>query len=156
MRKRAYFASRMIDGWPRPQAIEGFFLGPPDKRWFSYTLDDTAGFNADGVDGTEHLESREGNNIRLALVAHPDLGVLLNWSKWDGSKQQRQTYHSKGDLSRLREFVSTRQNDPTPVGLFVPYETAWKAVKQFLETDGALPDSIEWLADRDLPPDAFP
>jgi hypothetical protein len=43
-----------------------------------------------------------------------------------------------------------------PVGLFIPFRTAWKAVREFIETDGELPKSIEWVADRDIPPEAFP
>jgi hypothetical protein len=42
-----------------------------------------------------------------------------------------------------------------PVGLFISFEQAWRAVKEFLETDGALPKSIAWIANQDLPPDTF-
>jgi hypothetical protein len=31
-----------------------------------------------------------------------------------------------------------------------------KAVKEFLETDGELPKSIEWVANADLPRNTFP
>jgi hypothetical protein len=154
MKKSAFFASRDIKGWPSPEEIEQYFLGPPGQRWFE-TGNDTAGFTADGIDGTEHLEPKQArSNVRLALSAHPTLGVLLDWSKWDG--EERQTYNSKGDLRRLREFVRNRHGDPLPVGLLVPYDVAWKAVREFLETDGQLPKSIEWIDDRDLPPDTFP
>jgi hypothetical protein len=40
--------------------------------------------------------------------------------------------------------------------LFVPFAIAWKAVKQFMETDGELPTSIEWVAASDLPRGTFP
>jgi len=43
-----------------------------------------------------------------------------------------------------------------PVGLYVPFEAAWHAVKEFIETDGALPKSIAWISDDDLPNDTFP
>ena len=33
---------------------------------------------------------------------------------------------------------------------------AWAAVKEFMERDGALPESIEWADDADVPEDAFP
>ena len=33
-----------------------------------------------------------------------------------------------------------------PIGLFIPFEKAWTAVKEFIETDGKLPRSIEWIA----------
>src|SRR5262245_7783455 len=99
MKQSADFASRSIKGWPRPEEIEHYFLGPPDKRWLSYTDDDTASFDAEGVDGTEHLERAQASNISLMLFAHRKLGVLLVWSKWDG--RQKHTYNSKGDLTRL-------------------------------------------------------
>jgi hypothetical protein len=155
MIKTAYFASRDIKGWPRPEEIEHYFLAPPGKHWFFETGNDTAGFTADGIDGTEHLEpKRTRSNVRLALSAHPTMGVMLDWSKWDG--KERQTYISKGDLRRLRELVLNLHDDPLPVGLLVPYAVAWKATKEFLETDGGLPNSIEWIAARDLPRDTFP
>jgi hypothetical protein len=56
-------------------------------------------------------------------------------------------------LSHLREWVRNLDNDPLPVG---PFKSAWLAVKEFIETDGALPKSIEWVANRDLPPGTFP
>jgi hypothetical protein len=31
-----------------------------------------------------------------------------------------------------------------------------KAVKEFIETGGALPTSIEWIANSDLPENTFP
>jgi Immunity protein Imm1 len=77
-------------------------------------------------------------------VGHPDLGVLVIWSKWGGG--HKQDYTSKGDLTRLRELVRSLHETPLPVGLFIPYDLAWKAVKEFIETDGALPKSIEWIA----------
>jgi Immunity protein Imm1 len=75
------------------------------------------------------------------------------YSKWGGGLKQ--SYSSKGDLRRLREWVRGTHDTPLPVGLFIPFETAWKAVKEFIETDGRLPTSIEWIANRDLPPNTF-
>lgn len=72
------------------------------------------------------------------------------------SIQRKQTYNSKGDLRRLGEFVRSLHGTPLSVGLFVPFPVAWKAVKEFIETDGELPTSIEWIASRDLPPETFP
>ena len=44
-----------------------------------------------------------------------------------------------------------RRHSTTP-----PRRLAWKAVKEFLENEGALPKSIEWIANSDLPPNTFP
>jgi hypothetical protein len=43
-----------------------------------------------------------------------------------------------------------------PIGLFIPFDRAWLAVKEFIETDGALPKSIDWIADADIPDEVFP
>jgi len=105
--------------------------------------------------GTAHLPPNKGRtDISLDLSAHPSLGVLLTRTKLNN--RERQDYVSKGDLRRLRKVVHSRHGTPLPVGLFVPYEVAWKALKEFLETDGRLPTSIEWINDLDLPPDTFP
>jgi hypothetical protein len=58
-------------------------------------------------------------------------------------------------MSRLKEWVRNLHNDPLPVGLFIPFKRAWLAVKEFIETDGELPKSIEWIANKDLPAGTF-
>jgi len=88
------------------------------------------------------------------MWGNPELGVLLIYSKWGGGLKE--TYSSIGDLTRLREWVRSTHDTPLPVGLFIPFEEAWKAVKEFIETDGKLPKSIAWIANRDLPPNTFP
>jgi hypothetical protein len=155
MRKSTYFASRASDGWPQPKELERYFLAPPGQRWFFETGNDSAALWDEGIDGTENQEFGKGRiDVGLEMWGHPKLGVLLIWSKLGGGF--RQVYSSKGDLTRLHKWVHSTHDTPLPVGLFVPYETAWKAVKEFLETDGELPKSIEWIANRELPPNTFP
>jgi hypothetical protein len=43
-----------------------------------------------------------------------------------------------------------------PIGLFIPFESAWTAVREFIEANGALPTGIVWVGDGDLPRTAFP
>jgi hypothetical protein len=155
MRKSTYFASRPSDGWPSPRELERYFLAPAGERWFFETRNDSGGFSAEGVDGTEHLEANKGRiDIDLQMWGNPDLGVLLIYSKWGGG--HKQIYSSKRDPRRLREWVRSTHDTLLPIGLFVPFEVAWLAVKEFIETDGQLPKSIEWIANRDLPPGTFP
>jgi hypothetical protein len=90
------------------------------------------------------------------MIGNRDLGVYLIYDKWDGRIRQKYAYAPKGDLSRLGEFVESLHETPLSVGLFIPFPEAWKAVKEFMETDGELPTSIEWIAIRDLPPGTFP
>jgi immunity protein Imm1 of predicted polymorphic toxin system len=100
------------------------------------------------------MEPHEGRiDVDLDMWGHPHLGVLLIYSKWGGGLKEMRS--SKGDLVRLRERVRSKQGTLLPVGLFVPHGTAWEAVKEFMETDGELPTSIEWIANRDLPRGTF-
>jgi hypothetical protein len=155
MQKDAYFDTYWGAGWPSLEWLKPYFLNPPDKRWFFPGGNDGASLSALGVDGTEHFDRNKGRvDVHLEMWAHPKLGVLLIYSKWGG--RHKETYSSKGDLSRLREWVRTLHNDQRPVGLFIPFEKAWLAVKEFIETEGELPKSIEWIANRDLPPNTFP
>ena len=135
--------------------MERYFLAPPGRRWFFETENDSASLTAEGVDGTEHLEADKGRiNVDLDMWGNPEHGVLLIYSKWGGGLKQ--TYSSKGDFARLREQVRSMHDTVLPVGLFIPFDKAWTAVKEFIETDGKLPKSIEWIANRDLPPNTFP
>lgn len=155
MRKRGYFDTHWGRGWPDSKQLERYFLAPPGQRWTFETGNDGGSLSLEGVDGTEHLEEGKGRiDIHLVMSGHPVLGVLLMYNKWGGG--HKETYNSKGDLSRLREWVRSMHGTPLPVGLFIPYEKAWQAVKEFMETEGALPTSIEWIANRDLPPKTFP
>ena len=155
MRKRTYFDSRRRTGWPQPKELERYFLAPPGKEWFYAGGNDGARLSVEGLYGTEHLEANRGRvDCDLMMWGNRDLGVLLIYSKWGGGLQQ--TYSSRGDLTRLRELVRSLHDTPLPVGLFIPFATAWKAVKEFIETDGELPKSIEWIANRDLPANTFP
>ncbi len=155
MEKSTYFASRRRQGWPDPKELEPYFLAPPGQRWFFETENDGGALRAEGADGTEHLEANKGRiDIDLDMWGNPELGVLLIYSKWGGGLKE--TYSSIGDLTRLREWVRSTHDTPLPVGLFIPFEEAWKAVKEFIETDGKLPKSIAWIANRDLPPNTFP
>ena len=155
MKKRIYFDKFDGIGWPQLKQLERYFLSPPGQRWTFETGNDSWGLDLEGVDGTEHLEFGKGRiDIRLSMWGNADHGVLLIYEKVGGG--HREVYSSKGDLSRLREWVRSSHDTPLPVGLFIPFERAWKAVKEFIETDGQLPTSIEWVANLDLPPNTFP
>jgi Immunity protein Imm1 len=155
VKKRTYFATYWGAGWPTVTWLEPYFLTASGRSQFFEGGNDSWGFHAEGVDGTEHQEANKGRiDIHLEMWGNPDLGVLIIHSKRGGG--HKETYTSKGDMSRLGELVRGMHGTPLPVGLFIPFEIAWKAVKEFIETDGALPTSIEWIANRDLPENTFP
>jgi hypothetical protein len=156
MRKRVYFDVFHGPGWPAPSELEPYFLGPPGQRWtFFQSRNDCWGLSAEGINGTEHLPRHQGRiDLRLTMVGNTNYGVLLQHETTGG--ERRRDYYSRGDLRRLRKWVWTRHGSLMPIGLFIPFERAWLAVKEFLETDGALPQSIIWIDGDDLPADAFP
>jgi len=156
MRKRAYFDRLWGSGWPKPEQLEPYFLAEPGREWFYRDGNDSAGLSVEGLGGTAHLEANKGRiDADLAMWGNPRHGVLLIYSKWGGG--YKDTYTSKGDLTKLHHLVRSLHNTRLPIGLFIPFRAAWPAVKEFMETDGArLPTSIEWIANSDLPENTFP
>jgi hypothetical protein len=156
MRKRTSFERLERQGWPDPEALKPYFLGPPGQQWFHTGGNDTAALWAEGLHGTENQDRISGDRVDLDFYIYgiPGLGVLLIYHKHGGG--YREAYTSKGDMRRLKEWVRNLHNDPLPVGLFIPFKSAWLAVKEFIETDGALPKCIEWVANKDLPAGTFP
>jgi Immunity protein Imm1 len=154
MKKRTYFDKYDGPGWPSPSDLEPFFLAPPGKEWSYLGGNENWGLIAEGLYGTEDLEPyKDRVDLWLKMWGHPQHGVLLIYQKYGGGHSD--AFTSKGDLNRLREIVRMRQGDPMPIGLFIPFAEAWKAVKEFIETEGELPKSIEWVRNRDLPPNTF-
>lgn len=157
MKKDIYFDEFNGPGWPELRLLEPFFLAPKGNEWSYAGGNDSWGIDVEGLYGTEHLTPMTGRvDVHLYMMGNPQYGVCLIYDKWDGRIGRGFSYSSKGDLSRLREYVRTRHGTLLPVGLFIPFPTAWKAVKEFMETDGELPQGIEWIAGEDLPPDVFP
>jgi hypothetical protein len=157
MKKIAYFDPFPIHGWPDPKDLKQYFIPPPGGQWTYPHRTDNWVLSAEGLHGTEHLQPKTGRvDVHLHMVASPQHGVTFAYQKWDGREQRKVSYSSKGDLSRRLEFVRSLHGDLMSVGLFVPFRDAWRAVKEFIEKDGELPTSIEWVHARDLPEDTFP
>ena len=155
MRKYMYFASQRAWRWPAPEEIAPYFLAPKGQEWSYSGGNDSWGLRAEGLYETEALDFGKGRvDAELSMWGNGEHGVLLIYSKRGGG--YRETFSSKGDMTRLHEFVRTLHDDPMPVGLYIPFREAWKAVKEFIETEGELPKSIDWIANKDLPPNTFP
>ena len=156
MEKIIYFDNFPRRGWPAPNELEPFFLGPEGQEWSYRGGNDSWGLEVQGLFGTDHLAPIDRVNVSLSMFGNPDLGALLIYDKWDGRVRRHHMFSSRGDLSRIRQLVRSLQGTPLSAGLFVPFRVAWKAVKEFMETNGDLQTSIGWVANQDLPPQTFP
>src|SRR5262245_9052471 len=104
VRKRVYFDVFRGPGWPSPSQLESYFLAPPGQRWTFDTGNDNWSLAAEGVDGTEHLKAgKDRIDVDLEMWGHPELGVLLIYSKWGGGFKEN--HSSKGNLSLLQKWV---------------------------------------------------
>jgi hypothetical protein len=154
MKKSTYFDAYVGEGWPDPSLLAPYFLTDSGRRRAFDDDTDSWGLRIDGLQGTEHLPQFNGRvDLVLTIIGSIDHGVLLCHQKWGPNGIG---HYSKGNLLRLREYVETKHGDLQPVGLFIPFEEAWKAVKEFMEKDGVLPKSIPWIAVPDIPPGTFP
>jgi hypothetical protein len=153
-RKRSYFASFPFPDWPRTEDLESFFLAPAGRRWFNAGGNDSASLIVEGRGGTLDLPRGERFDTHLYMWGNPQHGVLLLHMTMGGGFGG--AFSSKGDLRRLGETVNTLHDDPMPIGLFIPFEAAWIAVREFIETGGGLSDSIAWVSNGDLPAGTFP
>ena len=91
--------------------------------------------------------------VDLSMTVCPGHGVTLDFARWHGRIRRLDRYCSIGDLNRLWRFTYSLQGDPYSLGLFIPFEEAFKAVKEFIESDGDLPTSIGWVSGEGLPPE---
>jgi len=65
------------------------------------------------------LDPNDGRiDVDLDMWGHPDLGVLLIHSKWGGGVKEMSS--SKGDLTRLREWVRSKHGTLLPAGFIHP------------------------------------
>jgi hypothetical protein len=155
MIKTTYFDTYSGQGWPEPEWLARYFLTSRGRRDFFASGNDNWGLAAEGVDGTHRLPARQGRaDVDLTIQGHPDLGVLLQWQRT--GRIPIETYYSRGDLTKLMQWVKDTNGYRHSVGLFIPFETAWLAIKEFMERDGALPSAIKWIRSGDIPKEVFP
>ena len=154
MKKITNFRDYEGPGWPDHKWLVPYFLTPAGRQRAFSIRNSHWCVTAEGVDGTEGLPFDKRIDIDLHIIGKPDLGALLLYDRV--SETDGHAYCSVGNLKMLRSLVEAKQGSRMPIGLFIPFEQALKAVMEFIRTDGALPKCIEWVAAADLPEDAFP
>jgi hypothetical protein len=151
--KTASFYTFGGEGWPDLVWLEPFFRSEVGRRQ-AFADRESYGLKLGGVDGTRYGRPSKGRiDIDLTIQGDLNHGILLWYSRSGGG--QREGKYSKGDPANWRRWVETPQGDHMSIALFIPFETAWLAVKEFIDREAALPRCIEWIADRDLPDYAF-
>lgn len=150
MRKSCSFHDFCGPGWPSPDELKKYFAAG-GKLWASRGYDNWA-LRAEGLYGTAILPRSDAVTVDLRMMGSPDHGVTLDFARWHGRIRRLDRYCSVGDLSRLWRFTVSLQGDPYSLGLFIPFEEAFTAVKEFIESDGELPTSIGWVSGKDFPP----
>ena len=137
-----------------PGSCSTIFLLRLEESGFQDGRNDSAILMEQAAYNTDDLPIGQGCvKISLQLWGKPNLGVLLVYSRLGGGYGD--FFSSKENMTRIREWVRSTHGDPLPIGLFIPFAPAYQAVKEFIETDGELPKSIEWIANKDLPPNTF-
>lgn len=156
VKKEAAFDDHWGNGWPDISAVEQGLADPEKLAQLLAKGRDGGCFSIEWVYDKGALSQSGLVGAILYMHMNPEHGIKLQYSSWDRRTGKRETYHSKGDLARIRQFVRSFHRTPLSIGLFVPFEKGRKAVKEFLQTDGKLPQSVDWISDDDLPSDAFP
>ncbi len=154
MKKITIFPGYEGPGWPDEKWLAPYFLTLAGRHEVFSIRSNHWCVTAEGVDGTEDLAFDKQLNINLHIIGKPDLGVLLLHDRV--SAADGHAYYSLGNPKMLRTLVRATQVSLMPAGLFIPFEQALKAIMEFVQTNGALPKCIEWVASADLPEGSFP
>ena len=155
MKKFTYFDTYWGEGWPDTAWLQRYFLSKAGQEWTFETQNDGGNFSIEGVDGTSALEEGKGRiDINLVIDGKRGCGAMLYYRK--SSAGLDEDYFSRGDVSQMRRWVRNMHGTPLSLGFFIPFASAWTAVREFMDTDGRLPKSISWINQHDIPADVFP
>ena len=157
IKKEAAFDDHWGRGWPDINTVDQCLTDPAKLAQLFANGCDGGCFSIEWIyDKTNSAPQSELVGATLYMHMNPDYGIKLQYSKWDGRIGEKKIFHSKGDLTKLKQFVRSFHRTPLSIGLFVPFEVGRKGVKEFLDTDGELPRSIDWISEDDLPSEVFP
>ena len=150
MRKSCSFHDFDASSWPSPDDLKKYFSAG-GRLWPSHGNDSWA-LRGERLYGTMILPRSDAVTVELRMTGSPYHGVTLDFARWHGRIRRLHRCFSEGDLGRLWQFMVSLQGDPYSLGLFIPFEQAFEAVKEFIESDGELPTSIRWISGDDFPP----
>lgn len=79
----------------------------------------------------------------LLLISVGDYGIFLHFSD---EKENKVSLHDAGKMNEIYENIESLG---VAVGLYIPAESAWTAIDEFLET-GSATDKINWISVHDM------
>ncbi|MEM7303584.1 MAG: hypothetical protein AAF468_21095 [Pseudomonadota bacterium] len=149
------FVDHTYGYWPDPAEIKPFFSPEYENNEIYHGGGDDAVITLEGIDGTEHLQLGEGRkDIVLMMWFSPKFGVMLFYHRY--GIEDGEIYYSKGDMSKIHTVKRNKHSDPLPVALFIPFDDAFNALEDFINSEGKRSDRIEWVSGLDIPSNTFP
>ena len=118
---------------PILQTLHDLIVNPPAIYWNQ------------GSGGGNLYCSTDGSKTSLMLFPDSKYGVYLRF--YD---EQENPWLSLGDETKLLEVAQCNDEWYVSVGLFLPKEKAWLAVKEFCLTGGMSPE-VQWMPAAKIP-----
>src|SRR5689334_22088829 len=118
VKKEAAFDDYWGNGWPDVSTVQ-LCLADPERRAQLFAKGRDGGcFSIEWIYEKNDSTSQSGL-VGAVLYMHlnPDHGIKLQYSGWDRRIGERNTYHSKGDLTQLKQFVRSFHRTPLSIGL---------------------------------------
>jgi hypothetical protein len=154
MKKTCNFDHLPRMAWPIPSELKRYFEAPDGNAWPQTSGNDHWGLRVfPDMDPNEPGLRITDKGTHLELVGIPGYGVFVYW--WRVSDGPTVRFYSKADPSKFHLQVRSLHSDAWPLGMFIPFATAWLAVEDFIIGNGARSTRIEWVNANDLPPNTF-
>lgn len=99
-------------------------------------------------DGSIDFYLDEKKQSTLMIEPNVNYGIYLNYTDY----RTQEEWLSLNDMNNLEEVAETANEIYASIGLFLPKETAWIVVKEFLQT-GERSRDIEWVTPDVIPED---
>lgn len=132
------------DGVPSPlpdrDALREAVTHPGSKYWDSGSGDATLSF------------TENDRTVTLMVLPHRQHGVYLKYVVRQGRRIAGE-WMALHDPQKLSEVTEVSDQWMASVGLFLPPETAWTVVEDFLAT-GSRSEHVAWVTPEEMPPDS--
>ncbi len=139
--------------WPPIATLEREFMDPTRREWAYWDGSGAAGgyMKISGIEGTEaQPDGRTRSGATISIRAHRQFGATLSHHWWDAKSATATTHLSLGDRSLLSQMTTLDDRQPYPIGLFIPFELAWLAFRDFIQEPTRVTSAVPWINGVDL------